>query len=75
MFHFHCAGHRWRGRQMSWQRSTARQMTEHALFVLLAHPHVTHVRAVLLCLSPVSTKEHFHMKIPVYSEDSLPSDG
>lgn len=40
VFHFHCPGHRW---QMSWQRLTARQMTEHALFVMLAHPHVTHV--------------------------------
>lgn len=31
-----------------------------ALFVLLAHPHLIHVPAVLLCLSPVLTKEHLH---------------
>lgn len=60
LFHFQRTGHRWRGRQMSWQHSTARQMTERVLFVPLGHPRVTYVRAVLLCLSPVSAKEHLH---------------
>lgn len=78
MFHFHRPGHR---RQMSWQRLTAGQMNERALFDMFAHPHhVGHVllargplarRAVLLYVSVLSRLNDtgIHMKTHIESGD------